>query len=1049
MRRFWSIPISLRRRTALTASAILLVIALVVLGIVWQAAGLLSSRKASLVQVSDRTASQLALSGTGMNLTGLPATNLVTNGSFSPIIRHVHYFASDGRPGELHIKMSEARSRVPLTQDYYTGASFSLFRESLSEMKQINQGSITGYEAGIMSGKRGISLPAELEGTRWMDFAQQDGTIYACGTEGALIKLPRDGEPEQMDFRFSVNLTAMAAGKEGLLAGDAQGKLYASPDGVNWNLIMQSQRDYAIGAIEYIDIPDYDNGFFLASGGPGELFFGYPSGMEQLSFPLDGQVTALVRAGDGIIYALEDQGRVASSSNGIQWQIEESLSSDQAWLAGKAGAGLTLFAGRGGRIAIKPDKGAARFLEPQGMDVGSDPTEIMIMSSGKFILLTSKGGLFSSKDGGRSWTGENPFEESRIEGFELFPTGDILLARRDGELILGELTAQIRFDPPLEGGSVVAGDLMTISLTELPGLDTSQVSGTLREEPLPAGEWAISGGASFLTSQDIHAGREGYDSGGSCALSYDLPDPELDSEPIVKALFSIHQGTATAIPVNNPDRSYLSARLTQKLDLSRLLASDALPFYRLEFDLRTEGDIDGPVEVWFSGSMPAVGELVKHTGDAWQHRRLSLLFPRALKADDEIWINFGFAGSGTLYLDNIWFGRNDDAPGALSSLLAEQKEAWPDVIRLDAVPIGRSGYGEEAWCLPEGSGHAMGTDEGAHNLGAALQFVEAQRASPWLVVDLNVTASELAHLVEYLAGSPLSAFGKLRSRDGAIGRWTDEFNLIYIELTDCGQVLPNDASRANYVHWMMDQIRAAPDFAAIRNQVFFIDAMHYEDGRSHTSADYHAGDLRLSQPLDSRQALEETLNDWINSIPRRGTSGGVIVPELIRSVIFDLQPEQLRLVDAVGALLADLGDNTALALLDADYSDRDYLQKRSVAGSALQAVRGLSGLQLLEEPVLIRSGQGPAGQEAAAGDQEEDDQQVLFYAYGSREATLVFALNLDRVSHLVSLQGLNRQASTYELYDHRGNRISQGDWGRKRDNFTLLPGGVLVVRQGS
>ena len=109
MRRFWSIPISLRRRTALTASAILLVIALVVLGIVWQAAGLLSSRKASLVQVSDRTASQLALSGTGMNLTGLPATNLVTNGSFSPIIRHVHYFASDGRPGALHIKMSEAR----------------------------------------------------------------------------------------------------------------------------------------------------------------------------------------------------------------------------------------------------------------------------------------------------------------------------------------------------------------------------------------------------------------------------------------------------------------------------------------------------------------------------------------------------------------------------------------------------------------------------------------------------------------------------------------------------------------------------------------------------------------------------------------------------------------------------------------------------------------------------------------------------------------------------------------------------------------------------
>ncbi|NLA96314.1 MAG: hypothetical protein GX838_05695 [Clostridiaceae bacterium] len=1031
--------------------AILLVIAAVVLSIVWQAAGILGSRPASLVRVSDKAASQLALAGTGINLTGMPSTNLVTDGSFSPLTHHAHYFANDGRPDEFRIKMTEARSHVPLTKDYYAGASFSLFRESLSEMTLINSGRITGYEAGIVSGKRELSILLESANLRWSDFAESGGTVYACGTEGALIKLPRDGAPEQMAFRFSVDLTAIAAGPGGLLAGDSDGKLYASTDGSYWNLITQASPGYAVRSIEYMDLPDYENGFFLASGGPGELFFGHPWGMEQLSFPLDDQVTALVKAGDGILYALGNQGNVASSSNGIQWQIEESLQSEEAWLAAKAGGGVTLFTGGRGELAIKPDKGAARFLDPEeSLTESADLTEIMVMSSDKFVVLAADGRLLYSKDGGKSWSLENPFDESRLERFALFPSGDIFLAKRDGTIIQAELTAQFRFEPALEGGSVVSGDLMTLRLPESPKLNTQEISYVLREEALPAGEWALSGGASFVTSDDAREGKEGYDSGGSCALSYKKPEEDQDELPPKEVLFSVRQGISTMTPVNNPDRSYLDARLTQKLDLSRLVVSDTLPFYRLEFDVRVTGQIDGPIEVWFAGSLPTVSESVKIQGGAWQHRRITLLFPRGLKLDDEVWINFGFAGSGTLYLDNVWFGRNDDAPGALSGFLTEGKSAHADVIRLDSVPIGRQGYGEEFWSLPEGTGSAGGDDTRAHNLGAALQYVEAQGASPWLVVDLHATSGELAHLVEYLAGSPLSAYGKLRSRDGAIGRWTDAFSLIYIELTDGDGILPNDASRANYVHWIMDQIKAAPDFQGIRNQVFFIDSMQYDDGRSHTTADYHAGDLRLGQPLDSEEAFEETLNDWINSIPRRSMSGGVLVPELIRSVAFDYDNEPVRLVDAVGAVLADLGNNTALVLMDVNFAESVFLSNKDITGNALYTVRDLSGLQLLEEPALIRTSQAAKDQLEDPGRETEieSSRRVLFYAFGSRDVTLVFALNLDRSAHVVSIQGLNQQESRFELYDHRGNTITEGSWGRKHDEFTLLPGGVLVLRQG-
>ncbi|MFA5586685.1 MAG: hypothetical protein WDA02_09200 [Saccharofermentanales bacterium] len=1052
MARFRTIPYSLRRRTLITSLVTLLVIALFVLPLALQIASRRRSGQATLIRLNDQADSQLVLAGTGVNLTGMPAANLVTGGAFSPQIEHDHFFASGGTQDEFHIKMSEARSQVPLARDYYTGASFSLYRETMTEMKLISQGRIAGYDTGVVSGKRALDLPSSYADVRWTAFTQLDGSVFLCGTSGALLRIPKGGDPEAVSFRFDVDLTAIAAGPAGLLAGDSGGNLYASATGSSWNLITSVSPGNAIRSIQYIDLPDYENGFYLASGGPGELFFGHPSGMEPLSFPLEDQVTAIVRSGDGIIYALGNLGGAASSVNGIQWQVEASLEAEKGWLAAQAGGGLTCFAGQDGQLALRTDKGAIRLVE-DGTNVfsSSDLSQIMVMSSSKLLVLSPEGRLFHSRDGGRTWNRENPLEETRIDRFRLFPSGDLYMTRRDGTVLSAELTAQFRFQPALEGGSVIPGDLLTISQPVFTSLDTGKASNTPSDEAIAVGEWAISGGAAFEISSDAAKGREGYDSGGACALSLTSEGAGqvgegLSATPSKDMLYSIRSGVMTASPINNPDRSYLSARLTQKLDLSRLIDKDTLPFYRLEFDIRIKGAVQGPVEVWFSGSIPQVGESVRLQGDAWQHRRLTLLFPRGLKPEDELYINFGFQGEGTLFLDNVWFGRNEDAPGALSSLLTDLPESLSaDVIRLEAVPVGRSGFREEFWCLPEGTGHAGGQDRSAHNLGAALGFVESQGALPWLVVDLHATDKELAHLIEYLAGSPLSVYGKLRSRDGAIGRWTDAFGLLYIEIRDGGRILPNDASRANYVHWIMDRIKAAPDFAAVKNQIFFIDGMHYDDGRSHTTADYHAGDFSLDQPILSEEILETVRNEWINRIPRRGMSGGLIVPELIRTLEITYEDEPARLADTAACLLMDLGTNTALALMDVNLASRTYLSGKHLTSYSLEAVRGLSGLQLLQKPSLIRSGTG-AQQETDAD--QTGDSTLFFQAYGSRDRRVFFALNFGRYAHVLSIQGLDHgRQLAYELYDHRGTLISQGVPDRRRDDFTLLPGGLLVIRE--
>ena len=1047
---FQLLPVSLRRRYFLTSVVALLLTLLVALAIVFQTTGLRGGRNATLIQVSDETVNQLTIAGTGANLTGLPGTNLVTNGSFSPEVENAHYVANDGGVDFFDVKMSESSFRPVLTEGYYEGAEFRLFRESLSQMTLMNSGHVSAYEVGKIQSKREVDLSGHFEAVRWSAFAgTPDGTVYLCGDQGALAKITADGTVERLPFRFNVELTAIAAGPNGLVAGDRGGRLYASPDGENWNLVGRSENSSSVRAVAYIALPDYENGFFLASGGAGELFFGHPTGLELLNFPFDDHVTAIVQSGDGLIYALGDRGNAAVSYNGIQWEQEEQLTREHGWLSGDAAGGISLFAGENGQLAVRPDKGSVWHLDEGawGAVLRNDLPDLrgaMVMSSGKLVVITSSGQLLFSRDGGHTWSRENPLGESKIEQLKSFPTGDIFLSRHDGKVLRAELTARITFTPGLEADQVLPGDLL--AMTRYVPLDLDERSGisSLPEKSLSYGEWAVSGSASAQAVEDAGAGHTGSDSGGALSLSlhHDLDDSVKNDR-----LISLRTGALSTLTTTNPMRSYLDLRLTQKLDLSKLIKEDKLPFYRLEFDAYTTGAIDGPIEVWFSGTLPVTGTSLTVREDAWQHRRVNVLLPRGLKADDELWLNIGFSGTGTLHLDNIWFGRNDDAPGALSSLIAEaDTDLFADVIRLDCVPIGRAAYGAESWCLPEGIGHVRARDHSFHNLGAALTFVEGQEAVPWLVIDINVGADELVHLMEYLAGSPMSVYGKLRSRDGAMGRWTDRFNLIYLEITDRDNILPNDATRANYFHWIMDQLRDAPDFSPVRNKLYFVDAMRYDDGRAHTSADFHAADFHPDQRPIDRRVLETMLNEWENLIPRGQAAGSVLAPELIRSISFDLVEEPIRMVDGAAVVLGDLGKHSVLALVDIDYADNKYLNSHHVSRRLLALTASLSGQRLLVEPSIIRTGLEEAPSQG--GELGSDEISVVFYAYASREASHVFALNLGSSARVVSIQGIDRKTEAqYELYDHRGNVVSSGVWKRSRDDFTLLPGGVLVIRQ--
>ncbi len=1066
------IPSSLRRRTLIVTVIALLVVISLALTIVWNATGKRARRAAKVVRLSEASAGRQPISGVGCNLTGLPTTNLIGNGSFSPEFIHAHYFASGGSAGEFSIKVSETQDNVPQADGYYAGASFELFRESQNEMRKLQSGLIAEYEAGQVSGIKAIEPVNDIpDGVKWNAFAELNEIAVACGTEGAVLRMPRDGVPEYRHIGFQVDLVAISAGPGGFLAGDSTGHFYTSSDGIVWQRI-PVQASEAIRTIEYIALPDYESGFFLASGAAGEVFFGHLTGLEPLQNITEDTITRFVMTDDGVVFALGLEGHVISSANGVNWELEEELSGNKGWRGGDAAGGIAFFVGDGGQMAIRRDKGSVIKIESKNLSSafpeGSpekglfsrwpDLADAVVLATNRIVVRTQKGMLLYTEDQGQTWVRGGPFSGEETARIERMRSGDIFVVDGDGDVTRAELTVKFSFEPRLAGESVQSGDLIVLSLPLTHKLDTSKLAEPYRQDLLTYGEWAISGGASFKPAPDADTGEAGFDSGGSGALSYYPPYNADEGENRDKHLaakdylFSIARGTVEQTAVNNPHRPYLDARITQKIDLSRLVQSETNPFFQLEFDAYTLGNIEGQIEIWFSGPHTNTGESVSVAKDSWEHRRLNFVFPRGLKPDDELWINIGFSGSGTLFIDNLWFGRNGDAPQALSSLVTneDQEPYLPvDVIRLDCVPIGRSKYGAETWALPEGRAAGKTSAAKAHNLGAALQYTEHLGAVPWLVIDLRVTSQELVNLIEYLAGSPLSAYGKLRSRDGAVGRWSDTFDVIYLEITDVDDVLKNDIARANYVHWIMDQIVSAPDYDDVQNKIFLIDGMAYDDGRSHTSADYHAGDLLLDGPLRNETDVEANITRWVNSIPRRRMIGDRFMPELLRSVDVSRLGDTVRLVDVALPLIADLGDNSTVALADINLADDRFLSGEHAAVRALRVCRGLTGKILLDEPEeLLPERESDKPQPTGTG--LADDEQlaiVYFYTYRSREGITAVAINIGAAPQIVAIQGFDEKEASFELYDHRGIVISEGVVQPDRENFTLLPGGILVLRQ--
>ncbi|MDD2363620.1 MAG: hypothetical protein PHZ16_02295 [Eubacteriales bacterium] len=1080
------LPERIHKRTLVVIGCVLLVLALLVTAILWSARNYLTPDNASTFIVPSDSNSKY-ISGLGVNLLTLPSANLIRNGAFDQPLLQTQYLVNGGSEDRFSVTATDSIGNLPLTDDYFKGANIHIFRSSNEGMQKLHSATVSNYEIGRLLNRTAIDLTDDVKEVQWFDFAESEEMaerVVVAGSDGTLLSFDKNNEIKVIKSGHEDDITSIVYGSDGFLAVDLGGRFYMSDDGLNFTEL-DLVGSGPLYDVAYRADAGGDSGFYLVAGQAGQLYLGRGREFEEVNLTLGESLNALVVPEEGIMYVLGRNGSALYSHNGIDWQQDESLALEGDWLCGDVTEDVMFIAGSDGLMAVKRGDDEFEILDRDRLlpilRLSHDETiapgmlteiewpdlqETSLFSSEHIIVIDETGIAYQSLNQGDDWelVGNSEDSLAAMTNMERLPSGRVFIAKEDGNIDWATFSSVFTFSPALDSTNVMSGDYVTVDLSTVVALNTAQLPELYPEVDVQSGEWLVSGKAAAAIVPVSESGyvEESDDTllkrrpRGSvlrieqaqeeAEVSYQEADARLDKQN----LFSLRRKALIGEQLLNPMRPYLDVRLVQQIDTENLIRAVEPSVFPLEFDICLEGDMQGPLEIWLSGSNFEVYKEIE-VKKGWQHINTVLLLPRALNPQDEVFLNIGFAGDARIYLDNIFMGRTDEEPDNISSLVKNLAAVSPEfpVLRLDCVPIGKPGFSPFSWVLPEGeTSYHLANSKGLserHNLGAVLQLAEEVNASPWLVLDARAGEEEIDKLLEYLAGSPLSTYGRIRANEGVLGRWTDAFDLVYIELVDSADSFPSDGLKAQRVNWAVEQCQKSAIYPEIANKLVFIDGMEYEDGSLRTNVDFHASALHSDQEmLNSESELEAFLSEWQQSLPRRTIIGSSFRPELISSLHHgDALSTPMRVADVAALSLAALESDNELVLLDANMLNQTYYEGNNAQISLLELAESLQGARVLDraerEPLLDAGSELP-GQEGTA------DSSLLLFSFKNEQTYLFVAVNLGENAEQLTLRGLPElETITQKGYDHQGRLIREEEQKRIRTSFSVMPGGFLVL----
>lgn len=993
------------------------VVAGIVLAVVTLLAGLISILLASLIGPAnlfrfqiDQQADPRTVLGSGLDLGKAASANFIRDSSFEPLIFRNALTLYGGDEDTLTVSSEEASAGL-YGDGFFNGASVRIMTPSASGLTLKKTATVTHYGINRVGVFQTLNMPADVPRNRAInDFVRHGQQSVAVGKSGLVIRNVAGQTILSGSSGVNSDLTGVCAMSDGFLAVSAAGEAIHSADGASWKpwSVMPTGAFMAVAAS--------DQDLAVAVGLEGEIQIGADGYLSRISSGTSLNLRS-VTYGLSTFVAAGDGGALLWSTNGLVWEpVQGAPESD--WRTVIFQDGRFLVVGTKGRIGLSDDGRRFTFLT---VDSALDYEDAAMLSGKQLILLDSQGRFYISNDSGKSWQRSGIDTGMISRRIELIGNDKILSTDNTGRLGQAQIVAEIDLDSALQGQRYQAGDIcfLEIGKTRIP----ENYLGSEAERARQTDPWQFQGPGTGERTSD-----EAAPAGGTASMRL----------------------TAASSTVMSSDATIL----TQRVDPALIRSRSRNQVYRIELFMRQEQIANRNVMAWISGSFAPVGTEFTNVGSAYKKYTFTFVLPvDSIGEEDDIRLNIGFYGTGTLWIDRVYFGPSSDPHRGLDKGYAESVlNAAPAFMRLGFLGLGSGRTASDAFARPADNTNPSLDSQGYHSepvqsAAPALDLCIEANATPYLVIGPYFAEADMQNLLEYLCGPISEPYGQMRMNSGRVAPYADAFSRIILEINDPENLLSTDAQKAAYVNLLIRTIEQSPYYRQVKSKLVFVDGMVYQDGVLLSRADYHASDLTAVIGEDPVSSVEKAAFAYLDLIPRTPDRPEDLPTEIMRSTqVLAAAGSKVRMADLTSILTGDLGRYTSLACLTFDPQTDARTRQLTIAASRVVSLAA-HGAALSVSPVseaASTTGESVgSGVPPASGPRQTP---VQAYAFMSGSDWAVILINAGSDPAIVQLSTVLPIApGTVSKYDENGLLLSTQKLRRPNSRINLMAGGVAII----
>ncbi len=1055
----------IKKRIFVVAAICLLLIILPVLFLF-----LYSSREVVSGNIADFTVGEMIskkpVHGLGLNMLDSNSENLILNNSFEPFVYRQNLLINSGDSETIKVAMPNDPGSGVYGDDFFIGAKANVLSiDSHGNRRLKKTGTVTKYLSDQIDNFKLINLPPDLPpNIHWYAIAESGNEIMISGDKGYVLSVDSFSESHLSKLPGDNPIVGVSTLDDQFIAIDQTGNVFLREQDADWHMLLQldscpvgedipldtlviSALNPRLKDVQWHALVSRKNGegnwSFMAVADQGYYIYGDKEKCVLNQLPVRETITTLTANADG--YYLAGENSLAFyTKNGENFRYLD-IPEQTDWLTISSRGKQILLAGKQGQVLFSEDgihftsiNEQLRQMKLEALTRSlTDDNQIVlnpnyvssaILSNDQLLLIDNGGLIYYSDDLGKNWRvadaqinqlsspdWQRKNTEKTINYYnkiQRISSGHLIATSADGQISYALMGLNIELDSALEQGEYQNGDLLQLEQLKTEPVRTSELAA---DEKFLA-EWFVSdkelGGVTL---------EESAPGGGNACFAIDLNKFSGADNSGLIGLYSNQN-----LPYGSSGQNFI---MRQKIPASAKEIMNSHTFFVYEFWAKVEPDKAIDLTMSFDELTMELEPIQKKLSGDWQKYQGVLVMPEnSLRQDMDSFINLSFSGKGTVYFDSFWFGPSEAAFRGVSEVFPG-REKNGSVMRIAYNPIGNIHYASENWLkLNKTISFLYQTETDMRlaeqsNFVDSLEYCRTMNTNPWLIIDAQVSEAELRHLMQYLFGLENTAYGELRLQQGAISQYGNIFDQIYLEMVDTENILNNDIQRRAFVNWVIGIISEATEYDRVKNNLYFIDGMRYQENLFSSDADFHSSSVVIDAPFHGISELRDFSNAFYEIMPRDNGMGFEPRSELISSTKYDV--DSIRLADLIAGSLSMLGMEKDTALLDVSYQDSAKEQRFADAFARIGTIIYKMNACQINSTL------------------EQD--KVIAFAYRDETQTAMIICNLSAETASCQASNLNIKNFSQLIYDADGNLLEEGKSNKNNKVFSLLPGSVIVL----